>query len=122
MISGTLASQNHARAPGKRKRTRMAPTELHLPNHGQEAIQDTTRPEGRAVASSALPPFPQTNSTPLVGSRMNGMGFGWGERCRLRDSMVHEIQTIICSDLQSPKRNYILPGEGARLETGTWSQ
>lgn len=41
-----------------------------------------------------------------VGTRMNGMGFGWATSRRVRDALLHDIQTITCSDLsQFPKRN-----------------
>lgn len=75
------------------------------------------------ASSLALPPFlsPDELHQPM-GSRMNGMGFGWEKRRRVRDALVHEIQTIICSDLQPPKRNS-LPGDGPAWAwaTGTWA-
>lgn len=64
---------------------RVASHRIASPEHDTKAMQDTTRPEGRAVApsSSALPPsLPFPRRTPYrapVGTRMNRMGFGWAD-------------------------------------------
>lgn len=51
---------------------------------------------------------------------MNGMGFGWGTSRRVQDALVHDIQTITCSDLFLNLRNEKLYLETARLDqTGT---
>lgn len=99
---------------------RLASHRIASPEHDTEAMQDTTRPEGRAVdppsSAPGLPPSLSPDEPPRrapVGTRMNGMGFGWGRgvECKMPCCMTYRRSSAAIFFLNL--RNETLPGDGA---------